>query len=138
MSRLKNRRIKIRIVGREAKDPLRHLEAIEKAFQPKDIEIEIGEDDRQLESVADEQLEQNVVDKARERLEELAKETEEASAQGRRKTKKKSKRKGKKCGNETAGKRRSIRRWLKGIAKEGYRITVKSLFEAILDKSQPM
>lgn len=38
---------------------------------------------------------------------------------------------------EVSAKRHSIGRWLTGVVKEGYRITVKSLFEAILDKSQP-
>lgn len=124
MGRIKNRKIKIRITGRDPKDPLSYFKAIEKAFQPKDIEIEIkdkseptNKEDPDSYTIPNEQLEQKVIEKTKKSL--------DAKAKKKKKSKSSSK-------VETTRKR--ITSSLKKLIKEGYRITIKSFFDSVMEK----
>lgn len=139
MTRPKNRNIRLRIRARYPQDPLKYLKAIEEVFRPKELDIELQEepassdktDETPLFTIPDEQLEQKFVDKARNHLDELAKKAERSKRGKKQKKTSKTRQK-------VASKRKRIRAWLRSIAKEGYRITVKSFFDALLDKSKPM
>ncbi|NQV24951.1 MAG: hypothetical protein HQ518_11345 [Rhodopirellula sp.] len=52
-----NRKVIVRFVGRDPKDPVDLLDAIESAFRPKDIEILVHGSDSALETTPDEQTE---------------------------------------------------------------------------------
>lgn len=136
MSHFKKRRVEIHVVPRKSEDSWKFLQTIEITIRGEQVDIEVqeqntfknGEVDSHTKNFSDIRLEEEVVDEVRNRLDELAEAAEESKKQNKISERKK----------EVSVKRRRIRTWLKEIAKEGYRITVKSFFDALLDKSNPM
>ncbi len=139
MNRFEKRKVKIHIVPRDARDSWKLLRTIEITVRGGQIEIEVQEQNTSENSKADShaqnfldiQFEEEVFDEVRNRLDELEEDAERSKIPNKSQEKKD-------VEKDVSAKRRKIRTWLKEIAKEGYRITVKSFFDSILDKSKPM